>query len=171
MVHFFFRSGQGGMEIQQTKKRLEEILIPLCAENGLQLWGISLSGKAGHKKTLRVFIDSEKGADIEQCSAVSRELSVILDAEEIIAGAYTLEVSSPGLERLFFSLDQMLDYIGKTIKIECLASTPGRKHYTGTLKAVEEENFLLEVDGQDTRLQWDTVKKARLVYPFVFPNT
>lgn len=171
MVHFFFRSGQGGMDIQQTKKRLEEILIPLCAENGLRLWGISLSGKAGYKKTLQVFIDSDEGADIEQCSMISRELSVILDAEDVIAGAYILEVSSPGLERLFFSLDQLRDYIGKTIKIECLASTQGRKHYTGTLKSVEEEEFLLEVDGQATRLQWDTVKKARLIYPFVFPNT
>ena len=102
---------------------------------------------------------------------ISRELSVILDAEDVIAGAYILEVSSPGLERLFFSLDQLRDYIGKTIKIECLASTQGRKHYTGTLKSVEEEEFLLEVDGQATRLQWDTVKKARLIYPFVFPNT
>ncbi len=159
------------MEIQQTQKRLEEILVPLCAENGLRLWGISLNGKAGHKKTLRIFIDSDKGASIEQCSTISRELSVILDAEDIITGAYTLEVSSPGLERLFFTLDQMRDYIGQTIKIECLPCTEGRKHYTGTLKAVEEENFLLEVDGQDARLQWGTVKKARLVYSFVFPNT
>ena len=93
------------MDIQQTKKRLEEILIPLYAENGLWLWGISLSGKADYKKTLQVFIDSDKGADIEQCSMISRELSVILDAEDVIVGVYILEVSFSGLEWFFFSLD------------------------------------------------------------------
>ena len=83
------------MDIQQTKKRLEEILISLCAENGLRLWGISLSGKAGYKKTLQVFIDSDESADIKQCSMISRELSVILDAEDVIAGAYICTAATP----------------------------------------------------------------------------
>ncbi len=154
----------------ELETKLANIIKPLCDEHELELWGIHIGG--GNKKILQVFIDSKNGASIEQCSAISRELSVILDAEDLIKSAYTLEVSSPGLERQFFELVQLENYIGEKLKIACLASSFGRKNFTGVLQSIdkEEKELILEVDGQNTRLEWDAIKKARLIYPFTLPN-
>ena len=150
--------------------QLAKLLKPLCSEHGLELWGIHIGG--GNKKILQIFIDSENGTNIEQCTTISQELSVILDAEDLIKSAYTLEISSPGLERQFFELEQLQKYIGQKIKITCLASTPGRKNFNGVLQNIdkEENELILEVDGQNTRVKWDSIKKARLIYPFTLPN-
>ncbi len=156
---------------------LKEIIEPVAAALELDLWGIeaSLSGKRG---VVRVFVQSAAGrgepdtaATIDQCAELSRKIGLVLDVEDIIPGAYTLEVSSPGMERHFFSLDQLKPYLNRTVEAETTETValefPDRKRFRGTLKAVRDTEVELIVDSERITIPWNKIKKARLrpTYP------
>ena len=99
---------------------LEQIVETVAESLGFQLWGFQYNSN-GNQSVLRVFIDSddsEKGVNVDDCAQVSRQLSAVLDVEDPITGHYVLEVSSPGLDRPLFKLDQYQAYIGSEIKIK-----------------------------------------------------
>ena len=87
---------------------------------------------------------------ITQCADVSRQVGLMLDVEDIVPGAYDLEVSSPGLERRFFSTEQLRDYLGRTITAQAWEATEGRRRYTGVLTACFDDSFTLDEDGRIT---------------------
>ena len=130
--------------------------------------GIDLLFAAGGRhKIVRVYLDSEHGVGIDECSEISRHLSLALDVEDIIPGAFTLEVSSPGLERPFFSLEQLQAHVGQTVRIRLENPLEGRKNFKGRLLGVEPPMFTLTDDSNTFELNWDDVGKANLVYePF-----
>ncbi|MCL1984855.1 MAG: ribosome maturation factor [Betaproteobacteria bacterium] len=110
-----------------------------------------------------------RGPSIGQCANVSRHIGLALEAEDIFSHAYVLEVSSPGLERPFFTLAQLAPYVGEDLELKLESAQPelpGRKHLRGKLQAVGERDFtLLAFDAPDgTRLsiRWDNVHKAAL---------
>lgn len=156
------------MDKNEIHARLMEMVNPLCQARDLEVWGIDLLFAAGGRhKIVRVYLDSENGVGIDECSEVSRNLSLALDVEDIIPGAFTLEVSSPGLERPFFSLEQMQAYVGQTVRIRLENPLDGRKNFKGRLLAVEPPLFTLTDDSNTFELNWDDVGKANLVYePF-----
>lgn len=156
------------MDKNEIHARLMEMVTPLCQARDLEVWGIDLLFAAGGRhKIVRVYLDSENGVGIDECSEVSRNLSLALDVEDIIPGAFTLEVSSPGLERPFFSLEQMQAYVGQTVRIRLENPLDGRKNFKGRLLAVEPPLFTLTDDSNTFELNWDDVGKANLVYePF-----
>ena len=94
---------------------LADIAAPLAASIGLELWGIEIA--FGGRSLVRVFVEGENGASIDQCAELSRLLSLSLDVEDIIPTAYVLEVSSPGLERTFFTESQLARAVGKIVDI------------------------------------------------------
>ncbi|MDR2488618.1 MAG: ribosome maturation factor RimP [Desulfovibrio sp.] len=135
---------------------LADMTAPLTASLGLELWGIELA--FGGRSIVRVFVENENGVSIEQCAELSRLLSASLDVEDCIPGAYVLEVSSPGLERTFFSAEQLARALGQKVEITLhrpQAAWPGRKKFRGLLQEVpaflsrnEEENPP-EIAGQN----------------------
>lgn len=153
------------MDKNEIRDRLIEMVTPVCEARGISIWGIELLfGAGGPHKVVRVFLDSPEGVGIDECTAVSRHLSLTLDVEDIIPGAYNLEVSSPGLERPFFSPDQLTGYVGQTIRLRLYTPQDGRKNFKGRLESVDGNAFTL-VDGKDSfTLQWEDVSKANLVY-------
>lgn len=156
------------MDKNEIHAKLMEIATPLCLARDLEVWGIDLLfGAGGRHRIVRVYLDSPQGVGIDECTEISRHLSLALDVEDIIPGAYTLEVSSPGLDRHFFSLEQMRPYAGQTVRVRLDNPLAGRKNFKGRLESIASSTFTLSVDGNDFELNWDDVGKANLVYePF-----
>ncbi len=153
------------MDKNEIHAKILEMVTPLCQAKDIDVWGIELLfGAGGRHNIVRLYLDSAGGVGIDECTAISRHLSLTLDVEDVIPGAYTLEVSSPGLERPFFSLEQMGAYIGQTIRVRLHTPLEGRKNFKGSLVAVTPPRFTLSDDGGSFELDWENVGKANLVY-------
>jgi len=152
-------------------RTIAEITRPLAASLNLDVWGIeALQGK---RAIIRIYVESENGVDIDLCAELSRLLSLTLDVEDIIPGAYLLEVSSPGLERTFFTPEQLAGQINKVVDVtlhEPVHGYPDRKKLLGFLTDVSNDSFSvvpLDATKDDPRaavFTWDAVKKAKLVH-------
>jgi ribosome maturation factor RimP len=134
---------------------------PLLAEMELELVEIQFR-REGHGWVLRLFIDSENGVTIDDCAAVSREISAYLDVEDLIEHAYHLEVSSPGLERPLKKKDDFVRFAGRNVKIKLHEPLDGQKVFTGILQGMEEGSVVLLVDDVPLRLRMDHIARARL---------
>ena len=117
----------------------------------------------GRGGLLRVFIDKDGGVTVDDCEIVSRQVSAVLDVEDPIPGHYTLEVSSPGLDRPLRKEADFTRFAGERARLELLVPRDGRKRYTGILRGVEAGQVLIEVDGELHRLPFADVAKTRLV--------
>ncbi len=147
-------------------QQIAEIVGPALTPLGVTLWGVELAS-AGSRMVVRVYIDAEDGGvSIDECARVSRALGAVFEAENAIPGAYVLEVSSPGLERRFFSAAQMAAYVGRVVDVKLLEPQEGRRHLRGVLVAVEGGEIRMDEDGAVTRVVFDHVKNARLVHEF-----
>lgn len=151
------------MILTDSTTRIAELIEPAVNALGLELWGIEYLVQ-GHRSVLRIFIESDAGVAIEDCERVSRQISGILDVEEPIGGAYTLEVSSPGLDRPLFTLAQFNRYTGELINVRLRMPQQGRKKFKGLLEKVEGENICLIVDGEQYVLPYSAIDKANIVF-------
>jgi ribosome maturation factor RimP len=105
---------------------------------------------------------SESGIGIDDCERASREISALLDVEDPIPTAYTLEVSSPGSDRVLRTRAHFDRFAGSRVHVELKAPRDGRKRYTGTLRSVSDTGIELEVDRQPVAVPFDEIEKARL---------
>ena len=154
------------MTEDRIRKAMEELAAPLAQTMGLTLWGVELSGGHG-RGVVRVYLDSETGVTVDQCAEFSRDLSVALDVEDVVPGSYYLEVSSPGLDRPFFSTEQMRGHEGGEVQVTLRDAAQGRRRSLGRLESVEPDGFVVvEENGQPVRVAWSNVKKAALRYQF-----
>lgn len=104
----------------------------------------------------------ESGIGIEHCERVSREVSALLDVEDPMPGAYTLEVSSPGFDRVLAKPAHFRRFIGSRVKVELAMARDGRRRYTGQLVAADDAGFGLEVDGQAVSIAYAELGRARI---------
>lgn len=149
-----------------TYTKLRALVEPLAVSLGLRLWGLEYLPAQG-RSILRIYIEAEgRPVDVEDCASLSRNLDVALDVADAIPGRYTLEVSSPGLDRRFFTPEQMSGYIGQTVEIvlrSALAAFPGQKKFQGRLLATSGADISIEAGGGTVSMNWADIKKARLV--------
>ena len=129
---------------------------------GFELVEAELSG-GRHHRTLRVYIDGPEGVTVDDCAAVSRQLSAILDVEDPIPGSYTLEVSSPGLDRPLVTPADFRRFQGAMIKVRLLNALDGRRNFTGRLLETTPESVVMEVDQERFNLPLAAIERARLV--------
>lgn len=142
---------------------LIQLINPVVADLGLECLGIEYAPSRGNS-LLRIYIDHlERPITIEDCEAVSRELSAQLDVNDPISGRYTLEVSSPGIDRPLFTPAQFARFIGEKAKIALNLPTDGRRRLLGTIRAVDDGRITIEQDGVDVIVAHDNVQKARIV--------
>lgn len=146
---------------------LTAIIEPVVESFDLQLWGLQYAGQ-GHHSLLRIFIDSEQGVDVDDCAKVSRQLSAVLDVEDPISSKYTLEVSSPGMNRSLFALHQYVAYVGSTIKVKLNAAIDKRKKFKAVLLSVDEDkqNIELNLDGENITVEYINIEKANVFADF-----
>ncbi|TVQ98084.1 MAG: ribosome maturation factor RimP [Desulfovibrionales bacterium] len=150
---------------EEIRHHLEFLILPVVHGLGLELWGLEYL-PVGRKALIRIYIDAEGGATIEQCAMVSRQLSPALEVDERLPGAFTLEVSSPGLERRFFKPEQLPPYIGRTVQVQLHEPMDGHKAYRGEVSAVDGTTVTLRESGMAVELDWNQIKKIHLIHTF-----
>ena len=147
------------------EQKLTDMLRPAVAETGKELLGVEFIS-AGNNSVLRLFIDHENGIDVDDCAEVSRQVGAILDVEDPISSEYSLEVSSPGVDRPLFELLHFQQVIGETVNVKLSMPLDGRRKFKGLLSAIENDTLIVEVDGIDYELVINNVDKANLVARF-----
>lgn len=146
--------------VQQVQELIESAVTAL----GYELWGVQLLSQGRHS-TLRIYIDKPEGINVDDCAAVSHQVSGILDVEDPIKSQYTLEVSSPGIDRPLFKLEQYQRYVGEDIALRLRTPFEGRRKFSGLLKAVEADNIIVRVEDEDEEyvLPFESIDKANIV--------
>ena len=147
------------------EERLTEMLTPSVEDLGYELVGIEYI-RAGKHSTLRVYIDQEAGILVDDCAAVSKQVSAIMDVEDPITNEYTLEVSSPGLERPLFSAVHYQTFIGEEVKVQLRMPIQNRRRWKGIISSVEGEIICINVDGTEERFALSNIQKAHIVPKF-----
>lgn len=143
------------------EKRLEQMVSETVLWMGFRLWGIQFYPQ---QALLRIYIDKDGGITIDDCAAVSRQLSAVLDVEDLINQAYVLEVSSPGLDRPLMKPEHWQQSIGEKVRVSLLTPQAGQVNFKGRLRTVEQACAVLDTDGGQThRLPLSSVKRARII--------
>ena len=148
--------------MKQAPDHLVDLIEPIVEGLGYECVGIEYNPHPTHGM-LRIYIDSENGILVEDCSKVSHQLSGALDVEDPIQGEYQLEVSSPGADRPFFKLSQFQRYLGSTVLVSLFKPIDKRRKITGQIKAVEGEVVVLQDGEQLLNVPFQAMSKARLV--------
>ena len=151
------------MQKNSIVDKIEKLIKPTIESLGCELWGCEVHLNSKHA-LLRIYIDSQNGIGLEDCSKVSQAVSAILDVEDPIASAYSLEVSSPGLKRLLFKPEHFKRFIGSQIKLRLMAPENGRRNYSGYIKSVENNNVIIKLnDIEVLEIPVDRIEKANLM--------
>jgi len=148
--------------MRQAPANIQVLIEPAVTALGYELVGAEYLSQGRHS-LLRIYIDSDDGITLEDCERVSHQVSGILDVEDAIQGHYSLEVSSPGLDRPLFTLDHFKRFIGKQAKIKLAAPIDGRRKFNGVIRAVGESLVVLEMDAEEFELPFSAIEKANLV--------
>lgn len=143
------------------RDQLVELLEPVVADLGYELWELEYGPRPGGG-LLRLYIDSSAGISVEDCERVSRAVSETLDAADPISTEYTLEVSSPGLDRVLRTQQHFERFAGEHVKLEMTQPVNGRKRFAGQLTDVSGGAITLEVDGVAVELPIAGIHKARI---------
>ncbi len=142
-------------------QQITELLGSTVEALGFELWGVEYLSQGRHS-LLRVYIDAETGITVDDCARVSEQISSVLDVEEPISGEYTLEVSSPGMDRLLFRLDQYPGYVGEIVELRLRSPFEGRRKFKGVLTGIEGEDVVIRVDDHEYLLPHSAIDKARI---------
>ncbi len=143
------------------RERLIVLIEPLLERLGYELVELELSSGRTHA-VVRLYIDKAAAVGLEDCERASREVSALLDVEDPIPTAYTLEVSSPGFDRVLRTQAHFGRFVGSRVFVELKAPRAGRRRYTGTLTSVDAAGIAVEVDGQRVEVPFVEIGKARL---------
>ena len=143
------------------RERLIALIEPLLQRLGYELVELEYSAGRAHA-TLRLFIDREAGVTLDDCEKVSREVSTLLDVEDPIPSAFTLEVSSPGFDRVLRTAAHFGRFVGSRVFVELKEPRDGRRRYTGELLAVDDAGIALAVDRERVAVAFTEIGKARL---------
>lgn len=147
------------------EQQLQILLAPAVTALGYEFWGLEYLTHA-RQAVLRVFIDSPNGIGVEDCAKVSRQISAVLDVEDPITIEYTLEVSSPGMDRPLFTLEQYQRYVGENVKIRLRSPFEGRRNFNGRLVGIEADEVVIVVEDHEYLLPIEMIDKAELVPQF-----
>ncbi|HXG31413.1 MAG TPA: ribosome maturation factor RimP [Thermodesulfobacteriota bacterium] len=144
---------------------VREILDPLIQEEGLELVDIEYR-REGRGKVLRIYIDKEGGVTIGDCTKISRELGVLLDIHDVVPGPYTLEVSSPGLNRALKKPRDFERFKGRKVRIKTRSSIEGRVFFIGRLLDFTDNMASVDVDGRTYLIPYEEIERANLELDF-----
>ena len=142
-------------------EQITDMLAATVEALGYDLWGVEYLSQGKHS-VLRIYIDSANGITVDDCAAVSEQAGSVLDVEDPITGEYTLEVSSPGMDRLLFRPEQYPGYVGEILDVRLRSPFDGRRRYKGILKGIEGDDVVIQVDDHEYLLPHSAIEKARV---------
>jgi ribosome maturation factor RimP len=150
------------MESRSVAKRVSEIAEQAAIDHGVELVHAEVAGPEG-RPAVRVFIDKPGGVTHDDCSGVSTQLGTVLDVEDFIHSPYTLEVSSPGIERGLYKRADYERFAGSQAKIKARTPVKGQRNFRGRIIGVEDDNVILEdrTSGR-AKIPIDGIAKANL---------
>jgi ribosome maturation factor RimP len=151
--------------MRHSLTHLWELFEPVVVDMGYELIEIEYLPNLNYG-VLRLYIDKDSGILVEDCSAVSRQVSAILDVEDIVPGEYSLEVSSPGMDRPLRRLEDFQRFTGEVAKIKTSMPFEGQRNFKGRIIGVEEDLIIIECENKEVRLPVTAIDKARLVPDF-----
>lgn len=137
------------------------LALPVVESAGCKLWDVEYVKEAG-SWFLRVYIDKEGGVSIDDCEAISRPLSDLLDQADPIEGSYTFEVSSAGADRALKKPEHFAAFLGAEVEVKLYRPREGRKEFVGLLKGFQDGNVTLEIDGDQTVFTKQEIALVRL---------
>lgn len=147
-------------------QQLTQLISPIVATLGLECLGVEY-GQHSSNSLLRIYIDvADRPVTVEDCEVVSREVSALMDVNDPISGHYTLEVSSPGLDRPLFTPAQFVRFVGSAAKLSVSLPISGRKRFQGRILRVEDQSIIIDQDSVEVAISHDNIEKARLVPDF-----
>ncbi len=157
-VHLFYWPEVNMADI----KHLEATLSPVIEDHGMELVDLEFRAeRAGW--VLRLFVDRSGGVSLEDCARISRECSVVLDAEDLIERKYRLEVSSPGIERRLRRPEHFEQQLGRRVRVEMCEPVGGRRRVTGELAEVTSQGVRVDCpEGDSVTVAYENVKRANL---------
>ena len=142
---------------------ITELIDTTIQALGLDLWGVELL-QQGKYSLLRIYIEREEGVTIEDCEKVSRQVSALMDVEDPIAGEYTLEVSSPGMDRPLFCIEHYSQYVGIEVDLKLRRPLDGRRKFKGQIIKVSGDIVGLLVESSEYDLEFSDIEKASIVF-------
>ncbi len=146
----------------KAPERLQGLLEPVVTGLGYEWVGLEFLS-AGARSTLRVYIDLDGGITVDDCERVSRQVSSVLDVEDVIRGHYTLEVSSPGLDRPLFTPEHFRRFAGREVRLQLRDLVQGRRRLDGRLVGIDAGGEVtILADGVEYRIPLANIAKARL---------
>ena len=148
------------MRTTELVSRLTEALEPQAEEHGLELVAIEQSGGRG-TPVLRVLLDCEGGITLDEIASANEWVSAVVDTQDPFSRPYTLEISSPGIDRPLTKREDFSRFVGETVTLKVQAAEK-RKSWTGTLEGMDGEDVALRVDGEHIAVPYETIQKARL---------
>ena len=144
---------------------IERLLTPAIEALDCELWGIELMSMGRHTK-LRVYIERPEGVSVDDCERVSRDVSDLLDIEDVMPQSYTLEVSSPGMDRILFRPDHYVRNVGATVDVRLHFPFEGSKRVVGVLAGIEDQQVAVQVGEDEYVLPLENIQRTRLVPQF-----
>jgi ribosome maturation factor RimP len=151
--------------VNRKELEIEALLAPVALQEQCEIWGVEYLAQGRHSK-LRIYIESTDGVTVEHCEQISRTASDILDVEETLSGAYTLEVSSPGMDRILFKPAQFQASVGERVEVRLNYPFEGTKRVVGALTGLEDGEIIIQVDDEEYVLPLENVQRARIVPTF-----
>jgi ribosome maturation factor RimP len=156
----------GRTELESFLEKVREIAEQVAASEGLELVEVELHGR-GAGAVLRIFLDRPGGVSLEDCQTVSRQLGTILDVEGFITARYTLEVSSPGLDRKLTKLSDFERFTGRKVKFQLRNLGAVRRRFQALLLGLEDRQVKVQMEsGETLRFPMDQIERANLVPEF-----
>ncbi len=146
--------------MNHQEQSISELLTPVVAAMGYEFVGCKFF--YDQRSALRVYIDHQDGIGVDDCSKVSKQISSVLDVEDPITEKYVLEVSSPGLERPLFKLNDFERFIGCVVVVHLNAPINGRRNFKSKIVNVEEKDILVEVDNEKWSIPFSSITNAKL---------
>lgn len=145
------------------QQQLTDLLEPTVTALGLVLWAVEIIGK-GHRSTLRLVIDHlDRPVTVEDCESVSRQASRLLDVEDPLPERYTLEVSSPGIERSLHTLVHFERFVGYAARVKLKVPFEKRKNFSGVITGVENQSVLLQQDETEFEFPIEHIERGQLI--------
>ena len=154
-----------GVTLNAKEMQIHSLLKPTVEANGCAIWGLEWLASGKHSK-LCLYIERPNGVSVDDCERVSRQVGELLDVEEVLSQRYTLEVSSPGLDRILFTPEQFADSVGQRVDVRLNFPFEGRKRIVGVLAGVEDDQAVVRCDDTEYLLPLENVQRARVVPEF-----
>lgn len=149
--------------MRQDLQKLKRVLAAVVEAMGYDLVGVEFHARPDNS-LLRIYIDGERGVTLDDCQRVSHQVSGVLDVEDLISGRYTLELSSPGLDRPLSEPRHFIRFAGSEVRIQLRELLDGRRKLMGRLLGMHDnEVVIVDGEGREWRVPLERIEKARLV--------